>query len=192
MLRGAFALVFFSKLAFGQGPMLPFPSDVKLDAVKAEYRVVGVIKEAVDKGTSVIVLKNMTQKTTIQLVSGGSLDGVIVENSALRTVKISLGNRSRILKYVEAEVEPVRDVAEASTEEFPTADLENTALEWDQVQEFKTLLEKQAKVSELGGVVDKSLNISEPSVKNFEDQSCEVSVVGQSECFKYKQDSTLN
>ncbi|MEI8025068.1 MAG: hypothetical protein WCI18_01850 [Pseudomonadota bacterium] len=190
MLRFALMFVFLSKFAFGQGPMLPFPSDVKLDAVKAEYRVVGVINDAVDKGSSVIVLKNIAEKTTFQLVSGGTLDGVLVENSALRTVKISIGNRSRVLKYVEAEVEPSREVAEESKEDFPTADLESTGLEWDQVQEFKTLLEKQVKVSELGGGLDKRGNVNEPSVKNFDDQSCEVSVVGQSECFQYKQDST--
>ncbi len=192
MLRYALTFVFLSKFAFGQGPMLPFPSDVKLDAVKEGYRVVGVINDTAEKGASVIVLKNMAEKTTFQLISGGILDGVLVENSALRTVKISIGNSSRVLKYVEADAGPSLEIAEETKEKFRTAELESTGLEWDQIQEFKTLREKQVKVSEFGGELDKRPSVTEASVETLEDQSCDVSVVGQAECFRDMQDSSSN
>jgi len=186
MLRNALMFLFLSGPAFGQGPLLPTPNDLKLDAIKAQYRVVGVINEATDKGASVIVLKNMTNMATLQLISGVNLDGALVENSDLRAVKISMGNRTRFLNYVEAEVERSQKVTDEIKEEVATADLESANLEWDQIQDFKTLLEKQVKISEMGGGLDKSLNRNEGDTKAFDQEVCEVSVVGQTECFRNK------
>jgi hypothetical protein len=186
MVKYAFILALYGSSAFGQGPLLPAPLGLKLNAIKDSYRVVGVIREA--QGSSVIVLKNIKTSGTFQLLAGSSLDGAIIENASAKSVKVSLGGQSLLMKFVEAEKEPLPINDDEKVQDVATAELESTVIEWDQAQDLKTMLEKQIKVSELSLDADRKLTVTENTIK-VENRDCEVFVSGQSECFGQSEES---